>query len=215
MGLNDGQEVGDYSSQTNPFHAVLWTGTASSAIDLHPSDPALEFSEATATSGNEQVGEASANGGSSQAFLWFGTAASAVNLNPTMLAGIDSSIAVATNGLQQVGSGFDGSATVDDDQALIWFGTADSVVDLQPALPSSGAWNFSDAYSIDAAGNVFGNANGTFGGITGYFAVEWSPVPEPSSPLVLALAGAITLSLRRSRGGMSKLHAADTFPETT
>jgi hypothetical protein len=199
LGVYGGQEVGDYSTPTTPLHAVLWTGTANSAIDLHPSDPTLEFSEAVATSGNQQVGAARASGAGNQAFLWFGTAASAVNLNPTTLPGIDSSIAVATNGLQQVGSGFADSSSVDDDQALIWSGTANSAIDLQPTLPSSGTWNFSDAYSIDSAGNVFGMANGSLDGITGNFAVEWFPVPEPSSTLLFAVVAPILFSGRRSR----------------
>jgi hypothetical protein len=199
LGLTDGQEVGEYHSPTIPTHAMLWTGTANSAIDLHPSDPTLKFSDAVATSGNQQVGVARANGGGDQAFLWFGSAASAVNLNPTTLPGIDSSFAVATNGLQQVGSGFTDSVTVNDDQALIWSGTANSAIDLQPTLPSSGTWNFSDAYSIDSAGNVFGAANGTMDGFTGYFAVEWSPVPEPSSTLLLAVTASALLNRRRPR----------------
>jgi hypothetical protein len=198
IGVSDGHEVGNYSSLTIPNHAVLWNGTADSAVDLEPLDPSLEFSNAVATCGNEQVGGARANGGASQAFLWFGTAASAVNLNPTTLVGINSSLAVATNGLQQVGSGYDGSADTDDDQALVWSGSADSVVDLQPTLPPDGTWNFSDADSIDAAGNIFGTASGTFDGLTGYFAVEWSSVPEPASILLL-LPGALLLLKRRMR----------------
>ena len=73
---------------------------------------------------------------------------------------------------------------MEDDQALVWSGSADSV-GLHPMLPASGSWNFSDAYGIDKYGDVFGTADGTFGGLTGYFAVEWSPMPKPSSPLPL------------------------------
>jgi hypothetical protein len=197
LGVGNGQQVGVYESISSPIHAVLWTGTAASAVDLHPSDPSLEFSEAVATSGNQQVGSARANGGNPEAFLWFGTAASAVNLNPTLLPGVDSSIAVGTNGLQQVGYGYDASASVHDDQALVWSGTADSVIDLHASLPSTGMWDFSDASTIDDAGNVFGVASGAFDGVTGYFAVEWSPVPEPSAVLFLTLLGAVSLSRRK------------------
>jgi hypothetical protein len=198
FGVHGSQEVGAYESATQPIHAVLWTGTAGSAVDLHPLDPTLEFSDAYATSGNQQVGVARANGGNSEAFLWYGTAASAVNLNPTILAGINSSIADATNGVLQVGYGFDGSASVNDDQALVWSGSSNSVADLHSVLPRSGIWNFSEAYSVDSQGNVFGTANGTFNGVTGTFAVEWSGVPEPGSGIFLA-AAANFLFLRRGK----------------
>jgi hypothetical protein len=198
FGVHGGQEVGAYESATQPIHAVLWEGTAGSAIDLHPLDPTLEFSDAYGTSGNQQVGVARGNGGNTEAFLWYGTAASAVNLNPTMLAGINSSIADATNGFQQVGYGFDASASVNDDQALVWSGSSNSAVDLQSALPPSGIWNFSQAYSVDSQGDVFGTANGTFNGVAGTFAVEWSAVPEPGSGIFLAAAASF-LFLRRGK----------------
>lgn len=196
LGVAGGQEVGDSGSNTSPLHAVLWTGTAASAVDLHPSDPSFITSVAVATSGTQQVGQAS--DGAPKAFLSYGTAASAVNLNPINLSGINASVAVATNGLQQVGWGYDASVATDTDQALVWSGSPDSAVDLQSALPATGTWNYSGARSIDPAGNIFGTANGTYGGVSGDFAVEWSPVPEPSSPLLLG-AGALVFLRPRGR----------------
>jgi hypothetical protein len=195
FGIYGNQEVGEYGSATMPLHAVLWSGSASSAIDLAPLDMQQAFSVALATNGNEQVGEVRPTGGSEQAYLWYGTAASATDLNPTGLVGVDSSAAVATNGQQQVGWGYESSASGNDAQALVWSGTADSVVDLQSMLPSNGTWNFSDARSIDEAGDVFGVVNGTYGGASGYFPVEWTPVPEPSA-IVLCACG-VGLCLRR------------------
>jgi hypothetical protein len=197
FGVSGNREVGYYSSPTTPIHAVLWTGAANSAVDLHPLNPTLQYSIAIATSGTQQVGEARANGAGTEAFLWFGTAASAVNLNPTSIPGVDSSRAVATNGFQQVGSGYSQSATTDDDRALIWSNNANSVIDLHSILPSTGSWNFSDADSIDAARNVFGTANGTFNGATGYFAVEWVAVPEPAAGSLLVLAAIGCFARRR------------------
>ena len=62
------------------------------------------------------------------------------------------------------------------DHAFMWSGTADSAVDLSPLLPFSAV--DSHAYSIDAHGNVFGVASDLNGTV---HAVEWSPVPEPST----------------------------------
>jgi hypothetical protein len=204
VGVYGGQEVGGYSTLTTPIHAVLWTGTAASAVDLHPLDPTLKYSDAIATSGSQQVGVARANGLNPEAFLWYGAAASAVNLNPTTLAGINASIADATNGIEQAGYGFDGSASVNDDQALVWSGSANSVVNLHAVLPATGTWNFSDAYGIDVGGNVFGTANGTFDGATGNFAVEWSAVPEPGAGVMVVIAG-LVLAGKRMGGGRNRL----------
>ena len=129
----------------------------------------------------------------SQAYLCQCTAALAVNLYPP---GIEQSefFAVSTNGTQQVGYGI-----VDPTQglnhAMVWSGTAASMADLQLLLPQSGTWNFSWAFSIDANGIIYGAANGTYDGITGTFATEWTPLPEPSMISFFAIAG-ISLSRR-------------------
>jgi hypothetical protein len=68
-----------------------------------------------------------------------------------------------------------------NERALLWSGTAASAVDLQLDLPSADTWTSSTAYTIDAAGNVFGVATGTYNGVTGEFAAEWSPVDQASA----------------------------------
>ena len=113
---------------------MLWTGTAASAVDLHPTGLAgFDRSVANGTDGLHQVGYANlAVGGASHALLWSGTSASAVDLHPTNLLGFDSSIANAVSGLQQVGYYGDGSGIGGKNHALLWTGTAASAVDLQP-----------------------------------------------------------------------------------
>ena len=122
---------------------------------------------------------------------WFGTARanSAVNLNPSAL-GITRSDSTDVHGELQVGYGF-GDDT-NGYHALLWNGTAASVIDLQTLLPS-GFFN-SQAYSIDDQGNIYGTA---VKGSTDYV-VEWTPVPEPSSVMLIGsgLMGLIVLKSR-------------------
>ena len=174
-------------------HALLWSGTAGSAVDLNPAG--VLDSIASGICGIQEVGSA---GG--QAYLWYGTAASAVDLNPTDVQigfrDFTSSGAFGTNGTHQVGYASD-----NEDgpyEAFVWLGTAASVIDLHPLLPETGAWMDSVADSIDASGNIYGIADGTYNGVTGNFAVEWSPVPEPGSFTLLAATTA-GLLLRRKR----------------
>jgi hypothetical protein len=69
------QQVGEgFSSGTGGNgHALVWSGTAASAVDLNPTG--FTSSGATATNGTEQVGT-----GDDDALVWFGTAASVINL---------------------------------------------------------------------------------------------------------------------------------------
>jgi hypothetical protein len=171
-------------------HAILWSGTADSAVDLHPTLLAgFDTSKAVAISGLEQVGSGSGSGtgGKEHALLWHGSAASAVDLNPTLLSDIDSSTARGTNGTVEVGSGH--IALTDSTTALLWDGTADSAIDLGALLPSN--FGYSDAYSVDPDGTVWGIATDTDGAI---HAIEWSPVPEPSM-FTAAAIGILSLSV--------------------
>ena len=170
-------------------NALVWSGTAASAVDLNPTLLAnFTDSEALAADGSQQVGYGyDATGFGDRALLWLGTSDSAVDLNP---AGLSTSMALDTNGLQQVGK-----AGTD---AFLWSGTAESGINLALLLPADGTWSRSIAYSIDDAGNIYGNAIGTFDGVYGTYAVEWSPVPEPGSFTLLA-AGAAGLLVRCRR----------------
>jgi PEP-CTERM motif len=208
IGTNSTQQVG-YAiiAPSNFAHAILWSGTAASAVDLNPSG--ITDSQANGLSGNQQVGQGSGSEtgglGIDHALLWTGTAASATDLNPTNLSGYTHSSASATNGISQVGGG-SGSATGGKTEALLWSDTANSAINLQILLPSAGSWTDSIAWSIDATGNIFGTADGTYNGVSGTFAVEWSPVPEPGTAGLLALGalGILFRSKRRTRSALRR-----------
>ena len=70
------QQVG-HGFNGNYQHALLWSGTAASAVDLIPSG--YNTSAAEDTNGTQQVGSVFA--GHYHAFVWSGTAASAVDLD--------------------------------------------------------------------------------------------------------------------------------------
>jgi probable HAF family extracellular repeat protein len=198
-GTDGVHQVGSgWGSGTGGDHAMLWSGTASSAVDLHPSG--FSYSYAYGTGGNQQVGQAmgSGTGFRSHAMLWSGTAESAVDLNPTDIYEY-SSFAVATNGFYQVGYGTAGEW----EHALLWSGTADSMIDLHGLLTLGDVNAFtaySEALTIDAAGNVYGVAGGL--GQNGgrlMYAVEWSPVPEPSLAASVLLLAGVRLGVRWRR----------------
>ncbi len=124
------KQVGVGVSEVNDFapHALLWSGTAASKIDLHPAG--FDTSEAVGVSGTSQVGYGNpTESDSPHALLWSGTAASKVDLHPTT--GFDESQARGVAGTKQVGYGL-GSSTGDNYHALLWTGTAASKVDLHP-----------------------------------------------------------------------------------
>jgi len=165
------QQVG-FGAYSQPF-AVLWTGTADSAVSLNPSNSTE--SAAYAVAGGQQAGYIYSF---QHAALWTGTAASVVDLHP---AGYTSSQAHATNGTQQAGFGWVASpAQVNRQHALVWSGSAASVVDLDQFMPLG--FTQANATGIDAAGNVVGwavkvSANGT----ANFHAVMWVPSDAASN----------------------------------
>jgi hypothetical protein len=178
-------------------HALLWSGTAASMVDLNPAQVPGLNTEALGVGGGQQVGfgQGSANGAAQHAYVWSGTAASAVDLNPT---GFTYSQANSTNGSIQVGWA-GAELNISYQQAFLWQGTPGTAVNLQSLLPGGpGQWLDSDSYHIDASGNVYGEAEGTFDGQTNVYAVEWSPVPEPTAISLLLIAAGSLLPRRRS-----------------
>ncbi len=179
-------------------HAMLWTGAANSAVDLNPTNLTNSFTLACAVFGAQQVGYGWI-ASSTHALLWFGTANSLVDLNPTNLPLIDTSYAVGTNGVHQVGFG-SGAGTGGKDHAFLWTGSANSAVDLHALLEST--FVSSHATSIDDQGNIFGFAQDSTGA---YHAVEWSlSVPLPS----VAGAGLLTLAITLLHARLPRRHRA-------
>lgn len=128
VGASGASQVGSgYGTTTgeNP-HALLWNGTAASAVDLQPTG--FTSTKAFGVSGASQVGSGygPATSGNVHALLWSGTAASKVDLNP---AGYNVSYALGVSGSSQVGKGLNG----DNFHAFLWSGSAASAVDLHPA----------------------------------------------------------------------------------
>lgn len=165
-------------ANTAPYRALLWSGTAASAVVLHP--PGHTHSFAEGVGGDEQVGYAFNTQGDvySRALLWRGTAASVVSLHPS---GYVTTAALATNGALQVGSGT-GPGGGGQSHALRWSGTAESVLDLHSLLPAEFDQGSSIAYDIDAAGDIIGLAQRPDGSTT---AVLWrrtsaTPTPTPT-----------------------------------
>jgi len=171
------------------LQAGLWSGTADSYVNLTPPAASWSFrtlgavgsSQAVAVFGRQQVGNAVVTVQDwhnpanitfvNHALLWTGTGSSAVDLNP---ADHNASWALATNGSLQVGYTVDYLADTDLTQAAVWQGTAASELNLQQFLPAG--FQSSQAYSIDAAGDIFGVGLDNFGV---YHALEWTPLPEP------------------------------------
>jgi hypothetical protein len=166
-----GRQVVGLGAYSQPF-AVLWSGTADSAVGLNPAGSTE--SAAYAVAGGQQVGYIYSF---HHAALWTGSAASAVDLHSAVYT---SSEAHATNGVQQAGFGWVNTpAQTTQRHALVWSGSAASVVDLNQFMPLG----FTDAAAtgIDAAGNVVGWAvKGSANGTASTHAVMW--VPSDAAP---------------------------------
>jgi len=165
LGVHDGQQVGYGSSIAYPgltadapgyhtaSHALLWTGSAASVVDLNPA--AFTASEASATNGVQQGGWAYDAVLGQHAGMWSGTAASFVDLHP---AGYTDSKVNGMTAAKQVGEAWVGPLGLPGSvrHAIVWQGTAASAVDLNQYLPA-GYLN-GVATGVDAAGNVVGYA---------------------------------------------------------
>lgn len=169
LGVHNGQQVGYVSSAPYPglnldtpgYHttsqAMLWSGSAASAVNLHPAGLTFTSSEALATNGVQQGGWVYSLAGQ-HAVIWSGTADSVVDLHP---AGYTDSKVIAMTATQQVGEGWTGPAYAAGSvrHALVWQGTAASAIDLNQYLPAG--YTNAVATGVDAAGNVVGYAYNT------------------------------------------------------
>jgi hypothetical protein len=125
----DTQQIGEggIDPSIGDTHALLWSGTAASVVDLHPAG--FKTSTGSAIAGNVQggAGQLTVTTEGNHALLWRGTAASVVDLHPsgyynTYVSGVTAS------GDLQFGSGI--LTRGGYNHALLWRGTAASVVDL-------------------------------------------------------------------------------------
>jgi hypothetical protein len=180
-GVGGNQQVGQIEFVINQsgefrYHACVWNGSAASMFDLTPDLTSGDSSAyAIGTDGVQQVGIID-NGAGTHAMLWSGSAASAVDLGPGTAYGVRDGV--------QVGIDVSG-------HAILWHGSAASAIDLQDLLPTY--FTGSGAYSIDAAGNIFGIAYAA----DGMHAVEWvASVPEPSIALGFSV---VCVGCRRRR----------------
>ena len=157
-GIYRAAQVGSGTTTTNNnAHALLWTGSAASAVDLNVSGPApipgnFQFFSTSATGvfGDTQVGygyAAEFDATASIALLWHGTADSVVYLNPPDSGNAQ---AFAVSGDTQVGQS--------DFHAVLWHGTADSMVNLNPSgFPNSEAKGVSGNTQVGDASRYQGS----------------------------------------------------------
>ncbi len=154
-------------------HALLWSGTANSVIDIHPlgiyEPTGVPFSGSFlyGAGGGQQVGFVIA-GQQDVATVWSGTSASAVFLGtPDMV----TSQALGTDGVRQVGQArindpFNGLVT----HAFAWSGTAESATDIHPDFAF-------ESFANRVRGNM---AAGTAASPDGFYnAVLWTSISPP------------------------------------
>jgi hypothetical protein len=160
-GVDSGQQVGwgqmgDYPALTE--HAILWSGSASSIVDLNP--PGYGGSDAYAVYHGQQVGDAWTGpvgrmGSWLHAMLWTGSADSYVDLTPNA----QRAVASATDGTHQGGRVGGSWSSGGYWHASLWSGTAASWVDLNPGgYVDSTVWGMGGDQQVGSAtvGQVFG-----------------------------------------------------------
>ncbi|MCL6508340.1 MAG: hypothetical protein K6T59_15095 [Bryobacteraceae bacterium] len=127
-GIGGGQQVGDSNNLRSggSSHALLWSGTPESLVDLHPSGWDASF--ATGVAGGWQSGylERLSPEYFQRAVMWNGSRESMVMLHPQ---GWVSSAALGISLTDQVGHG---TPVRGVRHAVRWRGTPESMVDLHP-----------------------------------------------------------------------------------
>ncbi|HYR84360.1 MAG TPA: hypothetical protein VE422_09815 [Terriglobia bacterium] len=163
----DGNKI-QYSDQ----HALLWSGNAASAVDLHPAG--FSSSVANAAADSVQVGSGfSTSAQHDHALLWTGTASSAIDLNPS---GITESMAGGIGSGGAIVGWVSGQPTGNQRHAFLWLGASRTVVDLHNFLPAG--YISSVASGIDDNDDVVGWAITSAGDAN---AVLWRRLPDLQS----------------------------------
>jgi hypothetical protein len=102
-GVGGGQQVGKGVVEADQYgepirtHALLWTGTPDSAVDLNSDPLGMVNSFATGTNGLVQIGHYSAPGFIAHAAAWSGTADSAVDLDQFLPYDVEAAYASAVD----------------------------------------------------------------------------------------------------------------------
>jgi hypothetical protein len=159
LGIYQGKEVGYAmtAGTTSTAHAMMWSGTAASAVDLTPSNVTNAY--AYAAGGTTQAGCGVVAPATAQhALLWGGSASTMKDLNPSGY--LNSCARAVQNGLI-AGLGVDPSGVL---HALLWGSGGKSMLDLNTTLPSG--YTAAEALNFDPAGNIVGTVWST-GGIHG------------------------------------------------
>lgn len=198
-GAANGVQVGYGSAASDA--AMMWRGTAASAVNLNPTNldgSVASSSRAWGASGSQVVGAASGSGTSfrTHAVVWTnGTASSVVDLSPPNSGFTEFSEALGTSGGQQVGRAMGTAiAATGVGHAYLWKGTAASAVDLNPT-----SLNISDSYAWATNGTQqggWGTGTGTGNAShallwagTAASAVDMNPAGSASSAIYAMSAG--------------------------
>lgn len=175
-----GHPLADVPPSPAHRHALLWRGSAASAVDLHPRG--FDFTWAVATAGGREVGYGDISG-HTHALLWHGSAASVEDLHAWLPAGFLNSSASGVNLAGDVSGVASGPASGNHTHAVLWHSRTATVIDLHQFLPSD--FVSSSAAWIDADGNIVGSATKSDNGATARHAFLWrlnvtaNPRPGP------------------------------------
>lgn len=126
-GTSGGKQVGASQIGSGYSHAVLLSGNALTAVDLHPAN--YYYSMAMCADDTQQGGWGYSTLGGIHALAWSGSAASCVDLNPS---GYNFSYCLGVHNGEQVGYAQNQSYFVTASHAMSWHGSAASAVDLHP-----------------------------------------------------------------------------------
>jgi len=211
FGINAGGQVVGYSNTTDGDHAFLWkpntsNGLTGTMVDLG-SMPGSNRSIASSINSSGKVVGGFGSTGSTQhhAFAWTpdlpnGLTGTMVDLGD-LPGGLEESSASAINdaGLI-VGSG---NGTSNRQRAILWT-PQDGLLDLNTLIGSDSVyWSLQNAFDINEFGQIVGlgnyardGANDTFPQLHGFLL---TPIPEPSSVVLLLVSVATVLVQRGGR----------------
>jgi hypothetical protein len=197
VSLSGNTQVGygyGFGAGANENHALVWTGSSGSVVDLQPLTGGFSQTFGMATTDAQQVGygNGSASGYVNHALVWNGNAASMQDLHPTTASPSGSSQAMATDGTHQAGWVSGVGTNGNEQHAYVWAGTAASGVDLDPS-----GFNFSEAEGVRGNLVVGDGIGGTATGGARH-AMVWDVVSSTYTDLGALLPAQFTASIAYS-----------------